>query len=838
MTMREDSWKRGDGCATDAALEALLEGASDEAVETHLAGCAACAARLEAMREDAALVGELREAVGGREQEDKSLEGGHAGYEIRGEIHRGGQGVVYRAWHAPTRREVALKVLTRGAFSGVRERARFEREVELAAGLRHPGVVTVYDSGFWSDGQPYIAMELIEGEPLDAYVARKRLDARGIAALVASVAGAVAAAHQRGVLHRDIKPANILVDAQGFAKLVDFGLAKTVEADRTEVTQGGEFVGTLAYAAPEQVHGGDAPDVRLDVYALGVVMYRLLTGRLPFHDTKSVATLIRKIVEEDPPAPWKVDAGIPSELSAITMMALEKEPARRYSSAEALAEDLRAFIEGRPVRARGASSWYIARKFVARHRALVAAAGIALLALAGAAVGATAFALREAEARRTEARLRGEADAERDVALTVGEFLDSMLSAPVPDQLGREVRVLDVLDAASGDLAQLEDQPRVLAQVRHTLGSSYMQLGELERADALLAGASEGYGALLGEDDMRTIEARSDLGVLYTAQGRVDEAAPLLTDVLDRLGDDDSARAREIRLAAMASLAEIHHYYTGDLAQAETLLIETLAGREATLGPSHYDTLESMRRLANVRLSLGRVEEAEAGFELAVARAREAYGDDDLETAEAMHDLAALYVQTGRRDEAEPLAAQAVRVSQRELGAQHIDTAQMAGTLATIYLFQERRAEAEPLFLDVIAAFTREVGESHPATLNMTVTLGALYTREEAWDKGIALLERPAQLHKETLGDHTQTALCELWLGMCLTGAGRYEEAEARLLDAHRIQEASLGAEHSRTHHVIKELVALYETWGEATGDEAVLAEGVAWRARLPAEGS
>ncbi|MCA9300885.1 MAG: serine/threonine protein kinase, partial [Phycisphaerales bacterium] len=331
-----------------------------------------------------------------RAQVDPALPDRHLfpGYEILCEIHRGGQGVVYQALQIATKRRVAVKVLHEGPFAGSTGRARFDREIQILGQLHHPSIVQIHDSGVTESGHCYYVMDYISGRTLDAHIQQYAPALNDRLRLFHRVCDAVNAAHLRGVIHRDLKPSNIRVTAGGDPVLVDFGLARIAIPDFTDdetpqpMTITGQFVGSLPWASPEQAEGsGTGIDLRTDVYSLGVILYRLLTGRFPYKVIGSMREVMDNIVRAEPERPSTVSRDIDDEVETIVLKALCKDPDRRYQSAGELARDLDRYFKGEPISAKSDSGWYVMRKTLRRYRvqAAVAFAFVALLA-AGAAV--------------------------------------------------------------------------------------------------------------------------------------------------------------------------------------------------------------------------------------------------------------------------------------------------------------------------------------------------------------------------------------------------------------------------------------------------------------------
>ncbi|QOJ01701.1 MAG: protein kinase [Phycisphaeraceae bacterium] len=434
-------------CPPASQLERFASGEADPSVADHVDQCPRCRSIIDEVRENNRFLERLStDAAEGRalfEQPDLTV----PGYEILGEIHRGAQGVVYRARQERTQRVVALKMLLQGAWATPKQRMRMEREAEIAASLRHANIVTIYDSIALAGGRHAIAMEYIEGAALDlapwpgratpapgAEPVETRASFRAKLAAFRSICDAVHYAHQRGVIHRDLKPANILVDAASSPHVLDFGIAKLRDTRSPIPTKTGEFAGTLAYASPEQVLGHpDAVDVRSDVYALGVILYELLTGMHPYRIDGPVAEVVRNILQEPPVKPSLVAPLVDNDLETILLRALDKDKERRYPSAESLGEDIGRYLAGEPIGAKRDSAWYVLRRLAGRHRLGVTAAAVVLILVVASAVVTSVLLARVSSARAREAQAtRGLADALSDATLERARLLGATVGN-VPD---------------------------------------------------------------------------------------------------------------------------------------------------------------------------------------------------------------------------------------------------------------------------------------------------------------------------------------------------------------------------------------------------------------------
>jgi tRNA A-37 threonylcarbamoyl transferase component Bud32/tetratricopeptide (TPR) repeat protein len=498
-------------CPSADILELIALGRGSTAdVEYHVQLCDTCRALLDEMRANEQFLNSFRPALRAAPAPTLPATGPHsdtapdfplsvdiAGYHNVVELSRGGQGIVYRAVHTLTKRKVAIKMLLRGAYASARELHRFEREIEIVAALRHPNIVTVFDSGVTPDDRPYVVMEYIHGVPLDKYAheklattsKRSRCIHEHHLRLFARVAAAVQHAHSRGVIHRDLKPGNILVDDAGEPHIVDFGMARSLSLARGPTpTMTHEFGGTLAYASPEQVAGDpERIDIRTDVYSLGVVLYELLTGEHPYPVSGPIGDVVRNIEHAEPVRPSSIQPSIRDELETIMLKSLAKEPERRYQSAGGLARDVEDFLAGRPIAARSDSAWYLITKMARRHRAGVLTAAVIGLLLAGCAAAAIV-------ADRANVHLDGVRDG-------ITRIFASLQLAK-GDSTPRE-RFRDILDAGAAEVAPaFEDLPADEAVVRGHLGHGYWEIGESAKAEEQfkrILEIREGAGAPLAD---------------------------------------------------------------------------------------------------------------------------------------------------------------------------------------------------------------------------------------------------------------------------------------------------------------------------------------------------
>jgi tetratricopeptide (TPR) repeat protein len=756
-----------------------------------------------------------------------------AHYRLEGEFARGGMGRILLAFDRRLGRMVAVKELHPGAGPGAR--GRFVREALVTARLQHPAIVPVYEAGRWPEGLPFYAMKLVEGRSLDARI-RGCVDLGERLALLPhfiAVADAVAYAHGQRVVHRDLKPANVLVGPFGETVVVDWGLARVLDqadtpehepvaapgsADGRTVT--GTVLGTPQFMPPEQARG-EAVDERADVYALGAMLYFLLTGAAPHAGTSSAEVLASAAAGRPEPVERR-EPEAPADLVAIVNKAMAPGASDRYPTALELATDLRRFQTGQLVSAYRYSTRELVRRFVRRHRGavLVAAALSALLAIAVAAgfVGVRRQA-RVAEAQRDHARAAAEK------AGRINAFLREMLSSADPRVAGRDVTVAALLDAAAARVEpELGAQPEVKAGVLTTLGTTYQGLGLFEPALAHLRAAHEAAVAAFGRDSVEAAEALGrlagaleDMGDLQEAE-RLDRAA---LASLQRLGALESAAGVSIR----ADLARVLQNL-GQSEAAEALYRETLAVQRRLEGDRGAGVAATLNNLGVLLGQRGDWAAAAPLHREALDIIRAVGGPEHLDVAPAMNSLGAVLEEMGDLPGAEALYRDGLALRLKLLGPEHPDVARSRYALAGLLRRRGDPAGALALSREVLDLRGRTLPDGHPMVAASLQIAGLSLMDLGRPREAEPLLRESLALRQSVLPPgHWFVASSESVLGACLTAQRRYAEAEPLLLGAAAALERSRGRGHERTVEARQRVVALYEAWGRP-------AQAAAWRDR------
>ena len=638
-------------------------------------------------------------------------------YELLAEAGRGGQGVVFRARQPGTGREVAVKRLLAGAFAAPETLRRFEREVEIAAALNHPGIVTVYGVDL-VEGAPLLAMEWVDGAPVTRWAAGR--PRREVLEVFLRVCEAVQHAHQRGVLHRDLKPSNVIVDAAGHPRVLDFGLAKLSSDSQATLTTSGAFLGTPAYAAPEQWRGEEL-DVRADVYSLGAILFELVTGRRVIEGEGLEA--VARAVDPSPPRPSALVRSIPRELDAITLQALASEREQRSQSLDAFASDVRRFLAGEPVSAHPPGAAYLLRKLVARNR--VASALVVLLvgatlvyavltawhadqlggerdrALLAGQAEARAHAQTERERERTELALaradeeRRRAEEERaNVERVLEFFATDLMREADPQRRGREPSLSEILRTSASKVdGRFRDAPLVAARVHRMLGTALAELGQYPEAEA------EMRAALALDPEPAAIQLARDetqLGTILRRAGRYDEAERILRGAVARHEALESPD-RTSFASALDDLAVV----LGKTSRGEEALPLLERALEVAELEAHRAILLSS--MGVILLELGRHTEARARFEQALPLAIEHLGEDSTDVATVRGNLAILEDAAGNHGGAAVTLRRSLEVALRTYGPEHPRTAEAMAQLAHVLVSTGELEEAEDLARSALA---------------------------------------------------------------------------------------------------------------------------------------
>jgi tetratricopeptide (TPR) repeat protein/tRNA A-37 threonylcarbamoyl transferase component Bud32 len=757
-------------------------------------------------------------------------------YDVIDEIGRGGMGTVYKGVRDGDgfRQVVALKVLRRGLDTDDILR-RFRTERRVLASLTHPNIARLYDGGTSSDGRPYLAMEYVEGTTLTAHCDAARLTVRARLELLLHVVDAVSAAHAQLIVHRDLKPSNILVNPDGHVKLLDFGIAKLLDADEpVNHTRTGVHVLTPEYASPEQLRGQPVTTAT-DVYQLGVLLFELLTGRLPhagpphigadeggLRDAPRPSAVIERDAGHDAIALARsttvdrLKATLRGDLETIVLKALSPEPARRYGSAEQLAEDIRRFLDDRPIAARPASRWYRARKFAARHPWVAPAAALALAVIA-AYVVLTARHAAQLEAERNLARLESErADEVR--AFLVDLFRSADPSLPADAARGRRITVVEALDIGAERLkTELQDRPEVRASLLSALSEVYANLGLHDRARPLREEALSIETALYGEASAPVRASLGQLGRLLGHLGEPDQAQahldthlalaraagpaaiPEVADGLLALGQlyvatgrpDDGKRQFEAVIALattgdvpVAQLAEAHrsmadvHSTLDRVDLAEASARQALALTQQALGETAVGVGSAHVTLGQKLGALGRLAEAERHFDAGLAILEDRLGDSHWMTLNSLNNLAVLRQKAADLAGAEALHRRVLEIRTRT-GAPELQLAGSYQNLATIVGLQGRHDEAVALHLKARDLYrdAARPGSYFPALPNLSLA-GLYLKRARPADAEAAAREAQTIVVKALPAGHYITAVAECRLAQAMVARGQGAAAE------------------------------------------------------------
>jgi serine/threonine protein kinase len=757
-------------------------------------------------------------------------------YRIQRSLGEGGMGVVYLAERVDLGSQVAIKIL-RDAWLSPARRELFAAEQRTLAQLNHPSIARLYDADTSPDGSPFFVMEYVDGVPLTVYCDKNNCSIHGRLRLFRSVAEAVLYAHQHAVIHRDLKPSNVLVKSDETLRLLDFGISKHLESlgDSAKQTMTGLRLMTPAYAAPEQIRG-EQVGIHTDVYSLGVMLYELLAGRLPFDvsnrtpaeaekiltsaETEKPSTVVNRIVRlrqnrDDVAAASRTQW---ADLDVLCLTAMHRDPQRRYRSVEALIRDIDHYLKGEPLEARPDTLAYRTRKFITRNRQPVAAVAAVLTLVVGLVIF---FTVRLAVARN--AALADAARTERIQKFMTSLFQGGDASAGPADTL----TVVTLLDRGVQEAQSLSAEPEVQAELYETLGTLYQKLGKLDQANTLLNSSLEERKSLYGADAAQVAESLVQLGLLRDDQAQLPEAEKMVRAGLamgkrhlppnhpaiakataalgkvleDRGSYDEAIKTLEeaVRLQsangaatpeAAASLYELAstHFYAGHYELSESLNERLLSFDRQIYGERHPRVADVLINLGAIKYDLGHYPEAEKYDRQALDIVQAWYGKDNPETASDLTILARALVRENRYDEAVDLLQQSLAIKKRVYGEVHPSVASSLNELGTAALRQGQNDAAEQYFLRMVEIYRLVYGEHHYLFAVALSNVASVYANREEWLRAEKIYRQVIPIFIESQSaNHINTGVARIKLGRTLLRQNRYVEAEAETRPGYEI---------------------------------------------------
>jgi eukaryotic-like serine/threonine-protein kinase len=772
-------------------------------------------------------------------------------FTIESVLGRGGMGVVYRARQDSPSRTVALKVVNPGAV-GAASLRRFQRETEALGRLQHPGVAQIYESGHSRTPlglQPYFAMELVDGRPLLDYAAAKNLSIRERLELMARICDAVQFAHVKGIIHRDLKPGNILVDELGQPKILDFGIARLTDSDiraTTIQTNIGQLIGTIPYMSPEQAAGDPRElDLRSDVYALGVVLFELLAGRLPYElKQRPVTEAVRIVTEQDPTRLSSISRTFRGDIETIVGKALEKDKSRRYQSAAELASDIRRHLADQAIIARPASTAYHLRKFARRNKALVGGVICAFILLVAGVIGTSIGLVRAIDAEKRALVDAVKAKREAHNANEATTFLQGMLNAANPDSGNRrDLTVRELLMQASVDLdAQLMEEPEVRAAVHYTIGSAFAGMQDFGPAAEHLNKSLELRTKAYGPADWRVANCIHKLASIEYYSGNRDKGLKEVRRGIDIISADPEALWEDVAiqhldLAQMLNGVGKHgeaegfarkaidiartaggprHIVTasatsalagvfinqGKYALAEPLILEALDICKEKFGAHSPRVATYQIELGKTLMNLSREAEAEEPLAAAVETRRSVFHPDHPKVAIPLDQLAQAQMTGKKFVAAESNARESLRIRRSALGDDNAETVSSMIVLCRILVRQNKLEDAEPLARQALDVRLRLLGEDDKLTAQSMEALGNLLIRKKSYDEARRVYTRALEVRRRVLGPrHVLVSNALRGLGSVnaeqgdhAASAAHYEEAVSLLDEAFDDDHAVLAA--------------------------------------------
>ena len=787
------------------------------------------------------------------DEDDDSFIGMQFGaYKIERKIGTGGMAHVYLARRADNEfnQTAALKIIKRGMDTEEIIK-RFKHERQTLANLDHQNIAKLIDGGTTERGLPFFLMEYIDGIPITEYCDHNKLSVDQRLELFIKVCSAVNYAHQNLIVHRDLKPSNILITGNGIPKLLDFGIAKLLSDEHSSntmpLTREGSKLMTIEYASPEQVKGGKITTAS-DIYSLGVLLYELLTGHLPHnfknkfpHEIEKVITSVypekpstiitksSKTYNEDGELNEvsaeeisklrssnveKLKRRLSGDIDKIILMALKKEPERRYSSVQQLSEDISHYVEGRPVSAHIDSLWYRSNKFISRHK-LGAAAFVIINLLLISGIAAVIWQANIAKMQRDKATL------EAAKSNQINKFLNEILSSVDPSKEGKDVKVVEVLDKASKKIqTELQNQPEIESEIRTTLGITFQNLGLYDQGIIQLGRALQLKDSVFG-NNIETAMGFKNLALVYHYKGNLDTAKYLYEKSLEIL--------RSIVKPPNAKFAEALNDYGTlqmDLSKyddAKNSFEESLKNYVKLYNKEHKDVASTYNNLALDFHYLNELDSAEKYYTTAYELNRKIFGDSSLSVTYNINNLAFVAQERGKYSAAESLFNTAYNLRKKVLGANHPEVTVIKYNLGCSLFFMSKYKESEELILEAINDWKQKLDKNHSYFGDAYAFLGKVQNAEEKYDSAYQNLRHALQVRRKIFNEKNPLIVfTESELGKSLLGLKKYSEAENLLLsDLAKINDDKSYDKKTKIK-LLQTLVQLYQKWGKKSEAEKI----------------
>ncbi|PWN06647.1 serine/threonine-protein kinase [Rhodohalobacter mucosus] len=702
-------------------------------------------------------------------------------FQITEQIGSGGMGAVYKAERArgDFSQQVAIKIVQQGLKSHDTVK-RFRMEQQILAALHHPHIAALFDGGVTANGLPFLVMEYVDGMPVDEYCNRNALSVNDRLKLFCDICSAVEYAHSNLIIHRDLKADNIFVDADGRVKILDFGIAKLLDHQMSDMelleTRPGQKFWTPAYAAPEQVEGKNIT-TSTDVYALGVLLNKLLTGRFPIDLSEKSISEIEMLIRQAEPrlpslqvrdsaqseevavtmnmSPVQLAHKLTGDLDAIIQKALRKEQESRYRSVEQLSDDVSRYLKGFPVHARPENAAYKAGKFIRRNKALVFGSAAVFLSIVTATILSVSFAIETKQAEERALAQAAEAQRQTQVANSVNLFLQQIIGQadPITNPEGKDLTLMEAVELANGLVEEsFSGQPETEAAVRYTLGTVDMNLGRLERSIDQLKQALTLSLEAFGEEHKQTYGARSQLGLAYIRNGNLEEAENVLTAGLEAAQNAPEEDWRESSM--VLNQLGLVYLYRGDGESAEPYLRASYSQKTGIDSVETNHDLTTLHNISGALMMQGKLEEA---TELAqdVMERRIAYHNGfHPEVAQSLNTVAYMLMQQGRNEEALPIRLQDLEMRQELYDGDHPDVARGMHNLANLYHNLGRPEEALPIQEEAVAMWKRTLPETHADVQRGTIVLARIHTALNNHENAIELRQEQLDLQQEASGNN------------------------------------------------------------------------------------